>query len=199
MLKEFFSYYRPYRWLFIIDFTCAIIAALLELVFPLAVSHVIDDYLPTGNWNYIITASLALLGLYILSAFFHYIVTYYGHMLGINIESDMRKKAFDHVQKLSFRFFDNNKTGHLVSRMTNDLMDIGEIAHHGPEDLFIAVMTLIGAFALMLSINWKLAIFTFIIVPLLIILSIYFSKRCQSHLVSSSKILPTLMHVLRIM
>ncbi|EMI9087413.1 multidrug ABC transporter ATP-binding protein [Bacillus cereus] len=177
MLKEFFSYYRPYRWLFIIDFTCAIIAALLELVFPLAVSHVIDDYLPTGNWNYIITASLALLGLYILSAFFHYIVTYYGHMLGINIESDMRKKAFDHVQKLSFRFFDNNKTGHLVSRMTNDLMDIGEIAHHGPEDLFIAVMTLIGAFALMLSINWKLAIFTFIIVPLLIILSIYFSKK----------------------
>ncbi|MGH0542037.1 ABC transporter ATP-binding protein [Bacillus cereus] len=177
MLKEFFSYYRPYRWLFIIDFTCAIIAALLELVFPLAVSHVIDDYLPTGNWNYIITASLALSGLYILSAFFHYIVTYYGHMLGINIESDMRKKAFDHVQKLSFRFFDNNKTGHLVSRMTNDLMDIGEIAHHGPEDLFIAVMTLIGAFALMLSINWKLAIFTFIIVPLLIILSIYFSKK----------------------
>ncbi|MGW8753864.1 ABC transporter ATP-binding protein [Bacillus wiedmannii] len=177
MLKEFFSYYRPYRWLFIIDFTCAIIASLLELVFPLAVSHVIDDYLPTGNWNYLITASLALLGLYILSAFFHYIVTYYGHMLGINIESDMRKKAFDHVQKLSFRFFDNNKTGHLVSRMTNDMMDIGEIAHHGPEDLFIAVMTLIGAFALMLSINWKLAIFTFIIVPLLIILSIYFSKK----------------------
>ncbi|MEM5627533.1 ABC transporter ATP-binding protein [Bacillus wiedmannii] len=177
MLKEFFSYYRPYRWLFIIDFTCAIIAALLELVFPLAVSHVIDDYLPTGNWNYIITASLVLLGLYILSAFFHYIVTYYGHMLGINIESDMRKKAFDHVQKLSFRFFDKNKTGHLVSRMTNDMMDIGEIAHHGPEDLFIAVMTLIGAFALMLSINWKLAIFTFIIVPLLIILSIYFSKK----------------------
>jgi ATP-binding cassette, subfamily B, bacterial len=85
--------------------------------------------------------------------------------------------AFDHVQKLSFRFFDNNKTGHLVSRMTNDLMDIGEIAHHGPEDVFIAVMTLFGTFGLMLSINWKLAILTFIIIPLLICLAIYFSKK----------------------
>jgi ABC-type Fe3+-siderophore transport system permease subunit len=100
--------------------------------------------------------------------------------LGINIETDMRKKLFDHIQKLSFRFFDNNKTGHLVSRMTNDLMDIGEIAHHGPEDLFIAVMTLFGAFGLMLSINWKLAVLTFIIIPFLICLSIYFSRK-MSH------------------
>src|SRR5690606_34455942 len=84
---------------------------------------------------------------------------------------------FTHVQKLSFRFFDNNKTGHLVSRMTNDLMDIGEIAHHGPEDVFIALMTLTGAFALMYSINWQLAVLTFIIVPLIVYLSLYFGKK----------------------
>jgi ATP-binding cassette subfamily B protein len=89
----------------------------------------------------------------------------------------MRKKLFDRVQKLSFRFFDNTKTGHLVSRMTNDLMDIGEIAHHGPEDLFIAIMTLTGAFGIMLGINWKLAVLTFIIVPLMIYLSLYFSRK----------------------
>ncbi len=81
-----------------------------------------------------------------------------GHMLGVNIETDMRQKLFDHIQKLSFRFFDNNKTGHLISRLTNDLMEIGEIAHHGPEDLFIAVMTLVGAFSFMMMINWKLAL-----------------------------------------
>ncbi|UNK18344.1 ABC transporter ATP-binding protein/permease [Paenibacillus sp. N3/727] len=177
MLRRFFSYYQPYKWLFIADFTCAILAALLELVFPLAINRVIDDLLPSGNWNFIIWACVGLLGIYVLSSVLHYVVTYWGHMLGINIETDMRKKLFNHVQKLSFRFFDNNKTGHLVSRMTNDLMDIGEIAHHGPEDLFIAVMTLAGTFGLMLSINWKLAVLTFIIIPFLICLSIYFSRK----------------------
>ncbi|MDF2719101.1 MAG: multidrug transporter ATP-binding protein, partial [Paenibacillus sp.] len=120
---------------------------------------------------------IGLLGIYLVSAVLHYVVTYWGHMLGINIETDMRKKLFDHVQKLSFRFFDNNKTGHLVSRMTNDLMDIGEIAHHGPEDLFIAIMTLIGAFGIMLGINWQLAVLTFVIIPLMIYLSLYFSRK----------------------
>ncbi|MBO0999731.1 ABC transporter ATP-binding protein [Bacillus sp. SD075] len=177
MLRQFFSYYQPYRWLFIADFSCAILAALLELAFPLAVNKVMDNLLPTGNWNLILVACVGLLGIYVLSSFLHYVVTYWGHMLGINIETDMRKRLFDHVQKLSFRFFDNNKTGHLVSRMTNDLMDIGEIAHHGPEDLFIALMTLFGAFGLMLSINWKLAVLTFIIIPFLICLSIYFGRK----------------------
>ncbi|RCX14425.1 ATP-binding cassette subfamily B protein [Fontibacillus phaseoli] len=177
MLRRFFEYYRPYKGLFVLDFSCAIFAALLELAFPLAVNQVVDTLLPSGNWRWIFYACLALLGIYAVSSFFHYVVTYWGHKLGINIESDMRKKLFDRVQKLSFRFFDNNKTGHLVSRMTNDLMDIGEIAHHGPEDLFIAVMTLAGAFGIMLGINWQLAVLTFIIVPLMIYLSLFFSRK----------------------
>lgn len=177
MLKQFFTYYKPYKALFILDFSCATIAALLELAFPLAVHRVVDDLLPSGNWSWILWGCISLLGIYIISAFLHYIVTYWGHKLGINIETDMRKKLFTHVQKLSFRFFDNNKTGHLVSRMTNDLMDIGEIAHHGPEDLFIALMTLVGAFALMFSINPQLAVLTFIIVPLIIYISLYFGQK----------------------
>jgi len=177
MLRRFFEYYRPYKGLFILDFTCAILAALLELVFPLALNRVIDDLLPSGNWRWILYACLGLLGIYVISAALHFVVTFWGHKLGINIESDMRKKLFDRIQKLSFGFFDNNKTGHLVSRMTNDLMDIGEIAHHGPEDLFIAIMTLSGAFGIMLSINWELAVLTFIIVPLIIYLSLYFSRK----------------------
>ncbi len=159
------------------DFACAVIAALLELAFPLAVHRVVDDLLPSSNWTWILWGCVSLLGIYIISAALHYVVTYWGHKLGINIESDMRKDLFTHVQKLSFRFFDNNKTGHLVSRMTNDLMDIGEIAHHGPEDFFIALMTLTGAFAIMFTINPELAVLTFIIVPLIISLSLYFSKK----------------------
>ena len=159
------------------DFSCAVIAALLELAFPLAVHRVVDDLLPSSNWTWILWGCVSLLGIYIISAALHYVVTYWGHKLGINIESDMRKDLFTHVQKLSFRFFDNNKTGHLVSRMTNDLMDIGEIAHHGPEDFFIALMTLTGAFTIMFTINPQLAVLTFIIVPLIISLSLYFSKK----------------------
>lgn len=177
MLRRFFEYYRPYKGLFILDFSCAIMAALLELVFPLALNRVIDDLLPSGKWDAILYACLGLLGVYVISAVMHYVVTFWGHKLGINIESDMRKKLFDRIQKLSFGFFDNNKTGHLVSRMTNDLMDIGEIAHHGPEDMFIAVMTLTGTFAIMLSINWQLAVLTFIIIPLIVYLSLYFSRK----------------------
>ncbi|WP_218092380.1 ABC transporter ATP-binding protein [Paenibacillus solanacearum] len=180
MLRRFFSYYRPYKGLFMLDFSCAVIAALLELGFPLAVNRVVDDLLPSHNWTLIVWACAGLLAIYAINTFLNFVVTYWGHMLGINIETDMRKKLFDHVQKLSFRFFDNQKTGHLLSRMTSDLMEIGEVAHHGPEDLFIACMTLVGAFALMLGINWKLALITFAVVPFLIFFAGYFNKK-MSH------------------
>ena len=177
MLKKFFTYYQPYKGLFILDFSCAILAALLELAFPLAVNRVVDDLLPSGQWSIILWACAGLLAIYIVSSVLQYIVTYWGHMLGVNIETDMRKQLFVHIQRQSFRFFDNNKTGHLVSRMTNDLMDIGEMAHHGPEDVFIAIMTLIGAFALMFSINPSLALLTFVIIPIIIYLSLFFSRK----------------------
>ncbi|TVY01934.1 ABC transporter ATP-binding protein [Cohnella terricola] len=177
MLRRFFSYYRPYRNLFLLDFGCAIIAGLLELAFPLAISKFIDDLLPSGNWRMIVLACIGLLGVYALNTVLNYIVTYWGHMLGINIETDMRRKMFDHIQKLSFRFFDNNKTGHLVGRVTNDLNDIGELAHHGPEDVFIAVMTLAGSFTLMAYINLELALLTFIIIPIMAWLIIVFGGK----------------------
>lgn len=139
-----------------------------------------DDLLPNGNWEAIWFWGSLLLVLYVISSTMHYVVTYFGHKLGINIETDMRNQLFSHVQRMSFRFFDQKKTGKLVSRMTNDLMDIGEMAHHGPEDLFIAIMTLTGAFGLMLSINWQLAVLTFIVVPFLIGLSVYFTKKMSA-------------------
>lgn len=177
VIKRFLNYYKPYKRLFIIDFSCAVLIAVLELVFPLAVNRIIDDLLPTNNWKYIIIACAALLAIYLLSTLLNFIVSYYGHKLGINIETDLRENLFSKLQKQSFKFFDNNKTGHLVSRMTNDLMDIGEIAHHGPEDLFIAFMTIFGAFFVMFQINWQLAIIVFTVVPFLIVLSVYFSRK----------------------
>lgn len=165
MLKTFFSYYRPYRALFLLDFGCAVVAGLLELGFPLAVKVYIDRLLPSSNWTLIVVAALALLFIYLLSAGLNAIVVYFGHMLGINIETELRRRSFDHLQKLSFRYFDNQKSGHLVARLTKDLEEIGEIAHHGPEDLFIAVMTFLGAFLLMLSVNVELAVITAAIVP----------------------------------
>lgn len=177
MLRRFFSYYRPYKNLFILDFTCAVVAGLLELGFPVAVNHFVDELLPGKNWSMILWASVALLGVYVLNTVLNYIVTYWGHMLGVNIETNMRKKMFDHLQKLSFRFYDNHKTGHLMSRISNDLDNIGEVAHHGPEDVFIAGMTLIGSFFLMLAINWKLAVLTFLVVPVLVWAALYFNGK----------------------
>ncbi|MFC4601252.1 ABC transporter ATP-binding protein [Cohnella hongkongensis] len=180
MIRRFFSYYQPYKGLFILDFSCAVVAGLLELGFPLAVRAFVDDLLPSGNWQMIVLASVGLLAVYALNTLLNYIVTYWGHMLGINIETDMRTKMFDHIQKLSFRFFDNYKTGHLVGRVTNDLNDIGELAHHGPEDIFIAIMTLAGSFTLMAYINLELALLTFIIIPIMAWLIIVFGGRMTS-------------------
>ncbi|EHY63118.1 ABC transporter, ATP-binding protein [Listeria monocytogenes FSL J1-208] len=147
------------------------------MAFPVAVNHVIDTLLPGKDFGLIITAALALLFFYILNTFMQYIVTYFGHMLGLNIETDMRRDLFSHLQKQPFGFYDNQKTGKLMSRMTTDLFEIGEVAHHGPEDIFISIMSLFGAFFLMLNINVKLAISTFILVPILTVLIVYFNKR----------------------
>ncbi|GGN95893.1 multidrug ABC transporter ATP-binding protein [Saccharibacillus kuerlensis] len=176
-MKRFFAYYRPYKGLFMLDFCCAVFAGLLELTFPLAVNVFIDDLLPGGNWSLIMIACLALLAIYALNTAMQYVVTYWGHMLGINIETDMRKNLFTKLQKLSFRFYDNHKTGHLIGRVTTDLNDIGELAHHGPEDVFIAIMTLIGSFILMYNISPSLAIITFIIIPVMAWLIIFFGRR----------------------
>ncbi|MBP3041079.1 ABC transporter ATP-binding protein [Bacillaceae bacterium Marseille-Q3522] len=168
MIRRFYSYYIPHKKLFIIDFSSAVIVAILELGFPLAVQWFIDVLLPQGNWSTILTVSLILLAVYVASTALQFLVSYLGHMLGLNIETDMRQHLFQHVQKQSFRFFDNTKTGHIMSRVTNDLFDIGELAHHGPEDFFIAVMTIAGAFWIMLTVNVKLAFVTILIIPFLV-------------------------------
>lgn len=177
MLRQFFAYYQPYKGLFILDFGCAVIVGILELAFPLAVNQFVDTLLPSKNWSLIILVTFALLGVYALNTALQYVVTYWGHMLGISIETDMRTQLFDHIQKLSFSYFDNTKTGHLIARITTDLQDIGELAHHGPEDVFIAIMTIIGAFGLMAFIHLELALITFVVVPVILWVAVYYSSQ----------------------
>lgn len=177
LVRRFLAYYQPYRKLFLLDFSCAVVAAILELSFPLFVNYVVDRLLPSNNWELILVSCAGLLLVYAVTALLQFVVTYWGHMLGINIETDMRRALFEHLQKLSFRFFDNTKTGNLMSRMSTDLFDIGEVAHHGPEDVFIAAMTLIGAFVVMLFMHSKLALLTFAVVPLLIWLAVMFNQK----------------------
>ena len=177
MLKRFFSYYKPYKNLFILDFGCATIAALLELAFPIVVNQVIDKIMPQKNWRLIIVACLSLLFFYLVNTVLQYIVVTFGHRLGVNIETDMRRDLYAHLQKQSFEYYDNQKTGKLISRLTTDLFEISEVAHHGPEDIFITIMTLVGAFLLMMQIHVKLAIATSILIPFITIALIVFNKK----------------------
>ncbi|WP_372620917.1 ABC transporter ATP-binding protein [Falsiroseomonas sp.] len=165
MLREFLAYYRPHKRLLLLDFGCAALSGMLELGFPMAVRGFIDHLLPVQDLALILAAIAALLTIYLVNGALMAIVTYWGHVLGIAIETELRRRAFDHLMKLSFRFFDGQKTGHLVGRLTKDLEEIGEVAHHGPEDLLIAVLTFLGAFALMLFVNVELALITLLVVP----------------------------------
>ena len=177
LLLRFLAYYRPHRRLFLLDFSCAVASGLLELGFPVAVHFFIDRLLPGRDWGLILLAAAGLLGIYALNAGLTAVVTYWGHLLGINIETEMRRRSFEHLQKLSFRFYDGARTGHLVARVTKDLEEVGEVAHHGPEDLFIAVMTFIGAFMLMAAVNTHLALVAALIVPAAAVLTSRYGAR----------------------
>lgn len=165
LLRRFFAYYQPHRRLLVADLVCSILSGALELAFPLAMKSFVDKLLPSQNWGLILGAAVGLLAVYLLNTGLQYFINYWGHVLGIAIETEMRRKIFEHLQKLSFRFFDNTKTGHLVGRITKDLEDVGEVAHHGPEDALVAIMTFIGAFVVMLSLNTQLALLTGLVVP----------------------------------
>nr|WP_239479601.1 ABC transporter ATP-binding protein [Actibacterium sp. 188UL27-1] len=154
------------------DFGCAVLSGILSLGFPLAVKAFVDELLPRGDWTLILLAAFGLFVIYLANAGLMFIVTYWGHVLGIAIETEMRKRAFDHLQRLSFRFFDEQKTGHLVGRLTKDLEEIGEVAHHGPEDLFVAIMTFVGALVLMFFVHPQLATIAALIAPLVLYLII---------------------------
>lgn len=179
-LRLFASYYRPHWKLFVLDLSCALMISLIDLAFPLVSRYALTNLLPGNLFQMFFIIMGALVAAYILRAVFNYIVTYWGHTLGVRMEADMRRDLFTHMQRLSFRFFDKNRTGQLMSRVTNDLFDITELAHHGPENIFIAFITIIGAFIVMLTINWKLALVIIILVPIGLIFTLLQRRRMMS-------------------
>ena len=165
MLNAVLDLYRPYRRLVLLDFGCAALSGVLELAFPIAVRAFIDHLLPGQDISLIVLAIVALLSFYVANAGFAAVVTYWGHVLGVRIETTLRQKAFDHLLSLPFGYFDEQQTGHLVGRLTKNLEDIGEVAHHGPEDLLVAALTFAGAFSIMLWVDPWLAVMTALAVP----------------------------------
>ena len=173
----FLSYYKPHLHLFLLDMACALGIALIDLAFPYVSRLSMQELLPQNLFGAFFAVMACLLLAYLLRAGMYYIVTYLGHMMGVLIEADIRRDLFGHMQNLSFSFYDKNRTGQLMSRATNDLFEITELAHHGPEDLFISVITLGGAFCLMLTIQWKLALIVFAVVPLFVLFTIFQRRR----------------------
>lgn len=172
MLKQFISYYKPHKRLFFMDMFCAFIVAICDLFYPIIAGDMIDDYVPNKNLRMIIIWSVALFLIYLLKAGLNWFIQYYGHIVGVRMQADMRRDIFQKLQKLPFSYFDENKTGTIMSRIMNDLMDISELAHHGPEDLFISVISLIGAFVILCTINVPLTVIVFIAVPPIVLFSI---------------------------
>ena len=179
VLRKFIRYYKPHKKLFMLSFSCSFFMSMLDLIFPFVVGRMIDDILPSRNLDLILMVAGGMLVVYILRYILQYTVDYWGHVLGTRMEHDMRRDLFNHVNRLSFNYFDNTKTGHVMSRLVNDLHEISELAHHGPEDIFIASVTLLGSFIILLNIHWPLALITFAIVPIMLIFAVLKNKRMR--------------------
>jgi ATP-binding cassette subfamily B protein len=169
VLTIFAGYYRPHLALFGADMGCAFLTAAVDLAFPMMTKYVIETLLPGEHFRFFFVMVGMMLGLYFLRTGFSYFVTYWGHTVGAYIEADMRRDLFSHLQTLSFSFYDANRTGQIMSRLTNDLWEVTELAHHGPEDLFISLITLIGSLALILFIRWEVAAVLAVVVPVMLI------------------------------
>ena len=176
-LAIFASYYKPHMKLFLLDMFCALMICVVDLVFPYVSRLSMQTLLPQGLFQTFFTVMVIMALAYLLKGGMYFIVTFWGHLMGVNIEADIRRDLFAHMQTLSFSFFDKNRTGQLMSRVTGDLFEIGELAHHGPEDLFISTVTLVGAFCVMLTIRWQLALAVFAVVPLFVAFTIFQRRR----------------------
>lgn len=182
-LSRFISYYKPYRVLFFLDMLCSFTAAGIDLLFPVLVRYLLNHGLSEEMgvaFDIILKIGALMLALHILKYFCQYFITSWGHIMGAKIEYDMREDIFSHLQKLSFSFYDNNKTGQIMSRIVNDLFDITELAHHGPEEVFISLIKIIGSFLILLSINVKLTLITFAFIPLMLAFAFFYNKKMRS-------------------
>ncbi|MBD5132039.1 MAG: ABC transporter ATP-binding protein [Clostridiales bacterium] len=179
LIKRFVSYYKPHKALFILDMVCALTISLFNLVYPYITKEIINNYVPNRMMTMLLSAAAFLLAFYAIKAGLNYIMHSWGHIVGVRMQADMRRELFAHLQKLPFTYFDDNKTGVIMSRMTNDLFQVSELAHHGPEDVFLSIVTIVGAFAVLATMNIYLALIVFAFIPIVVVYAILMRKRMK--------------------
>ena len=180
MLKRFLAYYKPHKLLFTLDLIAALLVAIVGIGYPMITREMLNDFIPNKEYNKIIIFGAILLGLYLVRMLLNYFIQYYGHMMGVRMQAQMRRDLFRHLEKLPYSYFDNNETGKIMSRMTNDLMDISELAHHGPETLIISSISAIISFIYLYSIHPVMTLIVFACVPFLVLIAVVLRKRMRS-------------------
>ncbi|MBO4733921.1 MAG: ABC transporter ATP-binding protein [Clostridia bacterium] len=176
MLKRFISYYKPHKKMLTLDMTASLLISLLSMVYPIVTNKMLNHYIPEKNYRLIVIAGVTVLLLYVIRMFLQYFVQYYGHIIGVKMQSQMRRDLFSHLQKLPYTFYDNNETGQIMTRITSDLFEICELAHHGPENLLISSVMIVLSFIYLISIDWILTLIIFACVPVLIFVSRHYRK-----------------------
>ena len=182
-LRVLVQYFRPHKGLFVLDLSCALVMALIDLTFPLVARSSMNQLLPARQFDTFFTVMIIVAAAFVVRAGMNYIITYWGHMFGVRVEADLRDDLFRHMQSLDFKFFDNNRTGQLMNRMTGDLFEITELSHHGPEDLFVAFVTIVGAICIMFTVQWQLALVILIIIPIFLAVVML----CRKNMVTTSR------------
>ncbi len=180
MLKRFISYYKPHKKMLVLDMLAALLISVIGMVYPMVTNRMLNDYIPEKKYNVIIIAGVIVLSLYVFRMLLNFFVQYYGHIIGVRMQSQMRKDLFSHLQKLPYSFYDNNETGKIMTRITSDLFEVCELAHHGPENLLISVVMIILSFTYLMTIDWILTLIVFACVPILVIVTMHYRKAMKS-------------------
>ena len=180
MLKRFLSYYKPHKWLFAADMLASLLISLTGMIYPVVTRRMLGTYIPQKMYSSILIAGCLVFGLYVIRMLLQYFVQYYGHIVGVRMQAQMRKDLFRHLENLPFSFYDENETGKIMSRLTHDLFEISELAHHGPENILISSVMIVLSFCYLCSINLYLTLIVFSIVPIMVTVSIYFRKKMRA-------------------
>ena len=176
MLKRFLSYYKPHKKMLVLDLLAALLTSVIGMVYPIVTNKMLNDYIPNKLYSTVVMAGALVLVLYVIRMGLRYFVQYYGHLIGVKMQSQMRQDLFAHLQKLPFRFYDNHETGRIMTRITSDLFEVCELAHHGPENLLISSVMILLSFGYLLSIDWILTLIIFTCVPILVVVTMHFRK-----------------------
>ena len=187
MLKRFLAYYKPHKLIFTLDMLAALLVSVIGIVYPVVTRRMLNDLIPNRNYRMVIIFGIALLALYVVRMLLRYFIQYYGHVMGVRMQAQMRSDMFDHLEKLPYSYYDNNETGKIMSRMTTDLWEISELAHHGPENLLISGVSVIISFVYLAGINIWLTLIIFACVPFLLLIAVALRKKMRDAFMESRK------------